>query len=256
VADQDKEKTPAGALALSGAAPKELGDDVEEDALFKLQMALANFALGSWKIFAGILGAVLVGSLLYGLWKGHVDEQQANWQDAIAAAERKLPEADPIQKMLGTAPSDPAELEKITAVATTLEGVAKEASGPAKSYAWLRAAQVWQTAGKSEEANKAWTEGAATGAEGVLGWSLTVGAATARLSAGDTDGAIALYRGVVDKQEGSLSEQALYIIGTTYAEAGRFDDAAKAFSEFETKFPESALKPSVEAAKAAAAKSG
>jgi TolA-binding protein len=61
---------------------------------------------------------------------------------------------------------------------------------------------------------------------------------------------------VVDKQEGSLSEQALYIIGTTYAEAGRFDDAAKAFSEFETKFPESALKPSVEAAKAAAAKSG
>lgn len=222
----------------------------EQDLLFRAQMGAAQVVLGYWRHALAVIGVVLVVVFFYGLYQDYTTGQQEEWQAAIASAEVKLPEPDPLSRY-GLAPmDDPNNAErmgKLQEGARAFEAIGADATGPAAALAWLRAAETWERAGKPDEAMAAYEKAHALGAKGALGWAARSGLAASRAARGDVDGAAALYREAANGKD-FYAERALYELGMLYASADRDTDAGRAFEEFRSRFADSTLADEVASA--------
>jgi tetratricopeptide (TPR) repeat protein len=227
---QDKPSAPPP----QGELPPDLAQfEVEEkDYLFRAQMALANFALGHWKKMVGALGAVLLGVLLYGMWKDHLVAVQQEQYGAVATAARKLPDPSPSYP-IGPM-DDPKDLDHMAALeaaASLLKAAAQESTGSAAVYGHIQAAQAFERAGKVEEALECWQKAAQDPAAlGMMGWVAAQGAAAQLVAKKDVDGAAALYKAR------SAGEDLIE------------EEAAAAFEDFRKRFSASERLPEVEGA--------
>ena len=223
----------------------------EQDVLFRAQMGVAKFVLGYWRYLVITVGAVLVVVFVYGTVSDLQSKRQQGWQAALAEVDIKVPPPDPLSQY-GLAPADnPADADKmgkLAAAAQGYEAVAKEAGGTASVMAWLRAAETWERAGKKDEALAAYKAADAVGASDAVGWAAKSSLAAALADRGDVDGAAAIYRQAANGKD-FQAQSALYALGQLYAQAGRREDAGKAFEEFSGRFADSTLADEVAAAR-------
>lgn len=233
------------------AAPNPEGGTEEQDVLFRAQMSVWHVILGYWRHAAAVVGAGLVGVLIYGLYQDWRTGRQEEWQADIAAVDVKVPPPDPLaQYGLGPLddPNDAEKMGKLAESAKAYEAVAAEASGAASVMAWMRAADLWTRAGKKDEATGALQKAHAAGAPGALGWAARSSLAALLAEKGDIDGAAALYREAANGKD-FYAERALFELGGLYAGASRREDAGKAWEEFTGRFPDSTLADEVAAAR-------
>ena len=69
--------------------------DHDRDSLFKVQMQLQNLVLGFWKQGLAVIGVVLLGVLIFGLYQGQLDKERKEIQARIATIDRDMPELNP-----------------------------------------------------------------------------------------------------------------------------------------------------------------
>lgn len=223
----------------------------EQDILFRAQMGVVDFVLGNWRRGVALVGVILVIALVYGLYTGHVRETQQGWQAELGAVDRKLPEPDPLSRY-GLAPADDpkdaARMKSLEDAAREYEAIGAQANGAAAAMAWLRAAETWNRAHKADEAALAYEKANAVGASGMLGYAALTGLANSKASKGDVDGAAALYKAASAKGTDFAVQRALLDLGLLYESAGRKEDAARVFEEFNTRFADSTLAEDVAAA--------
>ena len=220
------------------AVPRE-----EEDALFKIQMVLANTVLGYWRHALAITAVVLVAGGIYGALDNHHRDSQRETQAAVARIEAGLPEIDQMARY-GLAPmDDPEDAERMAQLAKAageLEAVAADGTGTAEAMAWLSAARVWERAGRPDDAARAYEAASKLKVDDLLRWSATAGLANVRVGQGDIDGAVALYRALVTG-EGPLAERALLEIGRALEAGGRPAEAREAYQDLTTRSPQSSF---------------
>ncbi len=216
-----------------------LGEE-EEDGLFKAQMALANVVLGYWKYGLVFLGLVLVATLGWGTWKNHVRDTQREIQAAIARVEKGIPKTGDGLTTPLIDPSQPGVLDKVRDAAQQLEVIAEDGTGAGRTFAWIRAGELWDIAGESDRAATCFENAWKSGGKGVLGWSATVRAARARAARGDLDGAVAMLQDYAAGDD-IYAQQSLFEIGTMQLDAGRTDAARATFEDFAKRFPDSYL---------------
>jgi len=227
---------------LPAGMPAQPFPDHEEDTIFKAQMKVQNMVLGHWKGLLTTIGIGLLGVLGYGLWEGHELETQQAVQAELAKIDRKLPKVNPlVQAGVKAVEDDPAVVGKLTESAEKYEAIAKTTTGPDAVGAWLRAADVWAMVGNSDNEAAAYAAAHAVGVDGIVGWSASSAHAASLANAGDIEGAAAVYQGL-STATGLLAEQALLNLAELYEDAGRTDESRTVYTEFTTKFPESALK--------------
>jgi hypothetical protein len=208
-----------------------LGDEPRQDILFQLQMGAANLFLGYWKVLLYIAGGVLLIAAAYGAWDSNNTSTQQSGHEGIARAERAL---DDIQPEM----TDEEANAIFAQVAAEIEKTAESTTGPARAFAYVRAAQFWMQVEDDPAARKAWSKAAAVGAPGAIGWTAAMGAA--RAAAGAEDYATALqFLGAATKYEGIMGEDALFT--RLQVEVLKGDAAAAKVSaqELETRFPQS-----------------
>jgi hypothetical protein len=220
--------TPAG---LPPGAERD-GDEQDPDVLFQLRMGLANLALGYWRHFVGLLGLVLVGTLVYGLVTSQMQSSQRDGHAAVATAMEPAREAFEL-------PDPAARKTALSEVARSVEAAAGASSGAAAAYGWMRAAQLWEEAEDAEAARKAWSAAAAVGAGGALGWSAAMGDARASARGGDVDGAATRLRALAAATPGLQGDEALALLVDVFIDAGRPADAEAALGELRARNAES-----------------
>ncbi len=222
-------------MADSPNTPEEddelFGEEQEVDFIFKARMGIINFALGYWKAGVGLLGVVLLISLVYGLWTSHVQATQREHQAAIANAFESVSAAFQIEE---EADRDAA----LTQVAQEVQAAATQSSGPAAAYGWIRAAQLWDELDDSSAGLAAWKNAHEAGAQGVLGWSAAVGYATALGGTGDLDGAAAVLRGLATAHPGVEGAEAMAQLAGLYIDAQQPDKAQAVLEEMNGRWPD------------------
>lgn len=232
--------------------PGDVGGE-ETDVIFRTQMAIANFVLGHWRTALGLVAIGLIALLGYSSWKNWVMEQQREQQASIARIDRKMPEPDQLARMgMGPLddPNDTARTAKLVEAAQGYEEIGRTGSGTAGAMAWVRAALVWERAGRTEDATRAWQAAYDMGGPGPIGLAATTGLASKKAEAGDIDGAAAMLRAAASAGDGFESQWALYQLALLYEGHDRKDDAGKALEEFSTRFPTSTIADQAAAAAA------
>lgn len=229
-----------------GAPPQapDLGDDdvIQEDALFKARMALANFVLGYWRYGAGLLVVILVAAFVY----GQVTERSREAQrDQHAQIERVF---DKLSVTLKGATDEAAADAAVKAAAAELEGVLPATDGVAAAYGWMRLAQLKDSVKDEAGATAAWTEAATRAGGGPIGLSAALRASAAKSKAGDVDGAVALLAPYTASTSGFEAEEALYATGLAYLAGGRPADAKATVEKLRQRFPEGPRLSALEAA--------
>jgi predicted negative regulator of RcsB-dependent stress response len=247
VADTN-EKSPSAAGAPSelpgGASPPPAAPEaapVEQDALFRLQMAISDFVLGNWKYGGYALLAVLVVALAYGGWTSLQSSRAQAQYSAIAAIDFKMPKVDPTKPDT----DDPTRVANIQEGAKRFAAAAEDAKGAAAVYGWLKSAEAWQRIGKKDEAIAAIQKATAVGEKDLPGFTADAALAAALLDAGKTDEAIAQYSAMTTKYSGFFAEQSMLRLATTQVDAGKKDDAKATITQFTTNYPNSQLLPAM-----------
>lgn len=215
----------------------------EQDALFKVQMTVANLFYGYWRHALGLIVVVLVGVFAWGTWQNHVRDTQRAIHAEVAKVSRTL------QAGLEKNADDP-EMIKAQAAegARRLVAIADDAKGAGSTYALLRAAQAWRVADDDAQLLATWERAHAQGAKGTLGWAAASGLAAAKFDAGDVDGAVSVLTAQAGKGTDYEAQRALFEAARYQELAGRKDAALAAFESFSTTFPESPLKAEAVAA--------
>ena len=209
-----------------------LGDEPQQDILFQAQMAAANLFLGYWKFILYGAGVILAISAVVGGYQSHVLETQQAGHEALARAER------PLQQLSGSDLSEEQVDQLMADVARDVDAAAATAEGPARAFAYIRAAQFWMQLDDAEAARKAWTSAAQVGASGGLGWSASIGAARAAAEAGDyPDARKLIVRATTEN--GLLGEEAVFTRLQIEVMAGDQAAAKASASELESRFPKS-----------------
>lgn len=207
------------------------GEDKEADVLFKARMGIINLALGYWKVGVGLLGVVLLVSLVYGLWTSHVQKTQRAAHAQIAEAFEPVREAFELE-------DETQRDAALTQVAREVEASAESASGPAAAYGFIRAAQLYEELGDSAASAQSWKKAHEVGAGGVLGWSCAVGHATALADGGDLAGAAAILRGLATSYPGLEGAEAMAQLAGLYIDADQPDQAKTVITELTTRWPD------------------
>lgn len=213
------------------SAPQDLGalgPQEEKDALFRAQMAAANFVLGYWRTGLMVFGGILLVAAAYGQWRDYGRGVQRDLQASIAHVDR----------------GDDSDAE----AAAAYLAIGKEGVGAGAVMAFIRAAERYEKAGDADNALASWEKAHALGAKGVLGWSACAGLAEARAAKGDVDGAAATLRAAASGEPSFETEQALYTLAQLYENHERKEDARATYEEFSQKYTTSALADQVAAA--------
>lgn len=209
-----------------------LGDEPQKDLIFQAQMAAANLFLGYWKVLLYAAGAILAISAVVGGYQSHVLSVQKAGHEALARAERplvQLRDADLNEEQVDQLMGD---------VARDVEAAAAASEGPARSYAYARAAQFWMQLDDAEAARGAWTKAASVDAPAGLGWTASIGAARAAAEAGDYPAARQLIARATT-EAGLLGEEAVFTRLQIEVLAGDQAAAKASAAELESRFPSS-----------------
>lgn len=218
------------------AAPTpDLGDDdvVQEDALFKARMALANFVLGYWRYGIGVVVVILVASFVYGQVTEHKREAQREHHAAVERVFDKLS-----SQLKGVQDKDAADAA-VKAAAVELEAALASTDGVAAAYGWMRLGQLKDSVDDDAGAAAAWAEAARRAEGGPIGLSAALRSSDAKARSGDVDGAIAALAPFVNKGSPFEAEEALYATGLAYLAGGRPGDAKTTLDTLRARFPES-----------------
>ncbi len=229
--DQPGTSTPAGE-----AAP------VEQDSLFRLQMAVSDFVLGNAKYFSYIVGAVLLSSLVYGVVTSWLSSREAEEYAAVARIDFKMPKVEQLA-LFGLAPmddkTDTARMANVEEGAKRYTAAGDESHGAAAAYAYLKAADAWERVGKPDERLAVLEKASKLGAKDLPGFSADAAYAAALVDAGRTDDALALYRAMAGRHEGFFAERSLLLLAEAQIAAGKKDDAKLVLAELRQRFPQS-----------------
>jgi hypothetical protein len=221
----------------SGAGAPELALPKAEAGLtFRAEMAATNLLLGYWRHLLLLLVAGLLAVLVWGQWNQWVERQQRGWSAKIAEIERKLPAELP---MLPDAIADgKAKVEDLEAPADALGALAEEAQGAARAEAWLKAAELYRIAGKTDLERTA-LQGAAATDVGVLTYAAESALAALDLEDGKGDAAIHRLEGLRSNPDPMLAQSASLDLGLALESLGRTDEASRVYADFVEKWPQS-----------------
>lgn len=215
---------------------------VEQDHLFRLQMAVSDFVLGNARYFGALLGLVLLVALVYGGVTSFLDARASDEFAAIARIDHKMPAVEPAARM-GLVPmddkSDTQRMANVEEGARRYQALAETSHGAAAVLGYLKAADAWARVGKSTERVAALERASAVGAKGLPGYAADAAYAAALVDAGRTDDALKLHRDMVGRQEGFLAEASLLLLVRAQISAGRDADARLTVDEFKARFPQS-----------------
>ncbi len=200
----------------------------DEDVLFKMQVAAGEWFARNWSYGVPLIGAALLGSLVYGVWKSWNDGRLAEGFDAVARVDAKAPERalfpDPTK-----APEHEASAARYLETAGTL-------SGSPAAVAYLKAAESFTLAQKSAEARAAVEKAVALKPEGLVGYAAESALAAARLDAGESDAAMAAYRDISGRYEGFYAQSALERLAAAQEANGKTSEAQATRAEIATRF--------------------
>ncbi len=219
------------------AAPRQ-----EQDQLLRLQVAFNDFVLGYAKYAGYLLVLVILGAGVYGMATSWLERRAKGEFAAIAAVDFHMPKPDQMG-MYGLGPKDdPSDTRRMSDLAEGARrytGIAKSAHGTPAVYAWLRAADAHERAGKADDHLAALKSATALNAGGLAGFTADAAYASSLLGAGRSDDALAHYRAMAGRHKEFYAEQSLILLATAQFEAGKGDDAKKTLEEFTTRFPTS-----------------
>lgn len=224
----------------------------EEDALFRLQMAVSDFVLGYWKYGVYALGVVLLAAGVYGGVTSWRQSQRRADYEAIARVDHRMPKDDGLGGLglsLGGAGGSP-NAEELAEGARRFVAAGDEASGTAAVYAYLKAAEAWQRGGNATERLAALEKAWKVGAKDMPGWSAGSAYAAALRDAGRTDEAVAVYKQLAAEAPAPLAQDALLTLADTQLAAGKTDEAKATVQDFVTRFPDSPRLPELQAVQA------
>lgn len=239
MADSKDQKPPTSGAGGGGdaTAPQ------EEDALFRLQMAISDVVLGYWKYGVYAILAVLLVAAAYGGYTSWKESALRDDYAAIARVDHRMPKVDEMARY-GLAPmDDPNDAQRASDL---VEGgkrflaAGDEARGTPAVYAYLKAADAFRRANAQDQRLAALEKAWAVDAEDLPAWSAGSALAAALIDAGQTDRALGLYRELVGRLDGYLAEQALLALAGAQADAKKATEAKATLDEFRARFPESA----------------
>jgi hypothetical protein len=233
--------------------------DQEADVLFRVQMKVADIVLGYWKQGLGVLGVVLLASLVVGLTQGWIRDSRRSASAAIARVTEGIPAPDPLSAY-GLAPqddlNDPSRVASLRESAEAFEKVAREASGVGRATAWIKAGELWIRVNDPNRALEAFRAARKASDDDILGY--TAGSQVARILAdqGDTAGARTMLRELATSGKGLLGERPLMEIMKLQLEERDAEGVKKSAAEFRARFAKSPRLDEVAALEARAAALG
>lgn len=239
-----------------GVAPAQ---SVEQDQLFRLQMAASDFLLGNAKYFAYLVGLLLLGTLIYGATTSWLASREAEEFASISRIDFKMPKVEQLAQY-GLAPmddkADSARMANVEEGARRYTAVGDDAHGAAAVYAYLKAADAWERVDKPDQALLALQRASEVGAKDLPGYTAGAAYAAALLDAGTTEEALSLYRDMAGRLEGFYAERSLLLLAEAQIAAGRHADAKLVIAEFKQRFPQSPRLGEVSALEARAGSAG
>jgi len=221
---------------------------------------LATFALNAQQAIEArrrdiiaILAVVLVAGGAgggYYLWRSHVQRAaHALLADALAVDDAQVgPPANPDAP--DTELRFPTERAKAQAALTKFKIVADGyPSTDAGIFARYREASTWMLLGSPGEAATTYQEVIDRSGDGLYGQMARLGFAEAQAETGQADQAIAAFKALADKKDGSLPVDGILMqLGRTALAAGKTTEAQQAFNRIVQEYPDSSF--SVEAKQA------
>jgi hypothetical protein len=216
--------------------------DHEADALFKIQMKLADIVLGYWKQGLVFVGVVLVLVLVVGVGQNWIRDRRRESSASMERILEKMPAPDPLSAYGLAAPDNLADQARVAALkegAEGLEAVAHDASGTAAAQAWIEAGQAWERAGDKDRQLKAFQEAYSASHKDILGFTAGSRIASLLVEKGDLQGAEKILREVCTAQEGYLGESALLELMAVQIQEAKPDDVKRTAAEFRARFPKS-----------------
>ncbi|MDP2311513.1 MAG: hypothetical protein Q8P41_01295 [Pseudomonadota bacterium] len=241
------------------ARPAEEAAPVEQDTLFRLQMAASDFIIGNAKYLGYLVGIVLLGTLVYGTVTSWLASREAEEFAEIARIDRKMPKVEDLARF-GLAPmddkTDTARMANVEEGAKRYTALGDDAHGAAAVYAYLKAADAWERVGKPDEVLAVLKKASDEHVKDLPGYTASAAYAAALLDAGKTDEALGVYREMAGRLEGFFAERSLLLLADAQIAAGRQADAKLVIAEFRQRFPQSPRASEVAALEARAGSAG
>jgi len=204
-----------------------------------------DFFMRHWKTVAAILGAILVGALVYGEMQSMYQADQRAATAAIASVENGLSKSPQeymvMRAMTGMQDADKTELK---AAADALMGQAEASSDTASIEAYLKAAE-WYRLIDDEANQRAAFEKAAETATGALRYAAVAGLANLDLETENNDSAISRFNQLAS-EDSYFGRQATIDLINTYDALGQNDAALAACDTFLKRWPNAAEAVSVQ----------
>ena len=224
-------------------------DDEEEDALFKARMGVVNAFLGYWKHALGVAGLVLVGAFAFGTYENHITDQQRDIHSKVAKVQRSV-------QRIATAEGATDPLGGFTDAAKTalkeqaaaMEAVATASTGAGAAYAWVSAADLYDSVEDEASSDRCWAGAHGLGLGGGLGWAAANGHSAALARGGDVDGAVSVVQPFATAETGgTIAEEAQLAVARLYLDGGRTAEGIQALETFLALFPASPMVTQVSA---------
>lgn len=232
----DTTKDEPGSNRAAESAP------VEQDTLFRLQMAVSDFVLGNAKYLGYVVGVVLLGALVYGVYTSWTTSRSEEEFAEIARIDFKMPKVEQLA-VFGLAPmddkTDTARMANVEEGAKRYAALGDDAHGAAAVYAYLKAADAFARVDKPAERLAVLEKASKVGAPGIAGFSADAAYGAALVDAGRTDDALALYRDMAGRHKDFYAERSLILLAEAQIAAGKKDDAKLVLAEFRQRFPQS-----------------
>ena len=235
---------------------KKRREELEQpDEFMEVGGTIVDWVLANGKMVGGVVGAVLVILLIWGLVQKLDHSGRENASAALYEAEKLLPGADALSPRLGpiTLSSDASDEELAARTADAVVAldtvIAEHGRTPQANVARLDAGGALFRVGKYEEALVYFAEAAR--AKGAVG-TFALGAKAATLESLERwDEAATEYRTLRGRTSGPMKEQATIDLARVHESQGDFAGARTLYGEFEGEFPDSLRLDEIQAKAAA-----
>jgi TolA-binding protein len=187
-----------------------------------------------------VIGVVALG---YFAWRERVQSQaHALLAEAVTVAETRV--GAPIAPGTpGAGPSFPTETERAKAALQKFKAAADAyPSTDAGIYARYQQASTEMLLGNAAEAAKTYQAVISQAGDSLYGQMARLGLAEAQARAGQYDQAIATFKQLSDRKDGTLPVDAILMqLGRAYRDAGKITEAQQTFSRVIEEFPDGAF---------------
>lgn len=222
-------------------APQEQARPQETDVLFKLQLQFTDFVANNWRYGLGIVGAVALGVLAYNGWHAwRTSSLQADY-GAIGDVDFRMPKLDRYAELGLGKGDDPADTERMANLeegAKRFEAAAAEASGAARIYGYIKAAEAWKRRGDKEKTLAALRLATEVDNKELPGFTAHAALAGALLNSGQTDAGLEQHKKMTELFiDDFFGPEAWLQYARALLAAGQADAARAAVSSLESKYP-------------------